>query len=69
MNLKNAVDKSFEGKSLRELCDAPVSALEGVTDAHAAALAALGVKTIGDLGAWKQAAWAHAIVELAKLEA
>ncbi|MCC6645087.1 MAG: hypothetical protein IT374_05885 [Polyangiaceae bacterium] len=69
MNLKSAVDKSFEQKSLRELCDAPVSALEGVTEAHAAALAALGVKTIGDLGAWKQAAWARAIVELSKLEA
>ena len=32
MNINKAVDKAFEGKSLRELANAPVSALQGVSE-------------------------------------
>lgn len=68
INVNKAVDKSYEGKTLKEICEAPVSALEGLTDEHAKLLGQLGVKTIRDLGEWKFAAWSAAIVELAKLE-
>ncbi len=68
INVNKAVDKAFETKSLREIADAPVSALEGLSEANAALLGQLGIKTIRDLGEWKFANWAQAIVELAKLE-
>ena len=68
MNIRKAVDKSFETKNLRELLEAPVSALEGISERQAQLLSELGVRTIRDLGEWKFAARAHAIVELAKLE-
>lgn len=68
INVNKAVDKAYEGKTLKEIADAPVSAIEGLTDAHAKLLAELGIKTIRDLGEWKFANWAKAIVELSKLE-
>jgi hypothetical protein len=68
INVNKAVDKSYETKSLKEISNAPVSALEGLTDAHGKLLEELGIKTIKDLGEWKFANWARAIVELAKLE-
>ena len=69
MNIRKAVDKSYENKTLRELVEAPVSALEGISERQAQLLGELGVRTIRDLGEWKFAARAHAIAELAKLEA
>jgi len=33
MDLKDMVDKAFEGKTPKELLDAPISALEGISDA------------------------------------
>lgn len=68
INVNKAVDKAYEGKTLKEIAEAPVSAIEGLTDAHAKLLAELGIKTIRDLGEWKFANWAKAIVELSKLE-
>jgi predicted flap endonuclease-1-like 5' DNA nuclease len=68
ININKAVDKSYESKSLKEIADAPPSALAGVTEAHDKALATLGIKTIKDLAEWKYAAWARAIVELSKQE-
>ena len=69
MNINKAVDKAFEGKSLKELVDAPVSALSGVSDADAEKLkAAFNVKTIGDLAKLKYVKWAQAIVALAETE-
>lgn len=32
MNLNKALDKAYEGKSLKELADAPVDALAGVSE-------------------------------------
>lgn len=56
------VDKAFEQQSFAELAKAPVSALQGVSDADAEALAkALGIKTIGDLATNKFVLWAQAI--------
>ena len=68
INVNKAVDKQYEGKSLKEIADAPVAALEGVSEASGKILAQLGIKTIRDLGEWKFANWARAIVELEKLE-
>jgi len=69
MNLNNALDKAYEGKTLKELVNAPVAALQGVTDDEAVMLGkAFNVKTIGDLAALKYVKWAQAIVTLAETE-
>ncbi len=69
MNINFAVDKSYENKSFRELANAPVSALAGVTDKDAQLLEeAFGVKTIGDLARLKYIRWAQAITSLSETE-
>jgi hypothetical protein len=66
-NLAHILDKAFEGKELAELADAPVSALEGVSEADAAALkSAFGIVTIRDLATNKFVLWAQGITNLAK---
>merc|ERR1712226_111819 len=69
MNIDQAVDKDQRGKSLKELVKADVAGLSGVSDAGAKVLAALGVKTIGDLGKWKYIRWSRGIVTLADKKA
>lgn len=50
-DLSRFLDKAYEGKTLSEVLDAPVSALQGVSQGDAAALQqAFNVKTVGDLG-------------------
>jgi hypothetical protein len=68
INVNKAVDKAYESKSLKEIADAPVAALEGLSEGSGKLLAELGIRTIRDLGEWKFANWSRAIVELAKLE-
>ncbi|MCP5501338.1 MAG: hypothetical protein H7A25_15665 [Leptospiraceae bacterium] len=69
MNINKALDKAFETKPLKELVDAPVSALQGVSDGDAEKLkAAFNVKTIKDLANLKYVKWAQAIVALAETE-
>jgi D-alanine-D-alanine ligase len=68
INVNKAVDKAYETKTLKEIADAPVAALEGLSDEQGKLLAQLKIKTIRDLGEWKFAAWARAIVDLSKLE-
>lgn len=69
MNINNAVDKAFEDKSLKEIADAPVSALQGVSDGDAEKLQdAFNVKTVRDLAELKYVKWAQAIVNLADTE-
>ncbi len=69
MNLNKALDKAYEGKSLKELQEAPVSALSGVSDADAAKLAeAFGIQTIRDLGTNKYFLRAQAIAALESSE-
>lgn len=61
------VDKAYEGKSFAELADAPVAALQGVSDGDAEKLkAAFNVKTVRDLAELKYVKWAQAIVALSK---
>ena len=65
VKLDKALDKAYEGKSLEEILDAPVSALAGVSDGDADKLdAAFGIKTVRDLGSNKYFAVAGALVAL-----
>lgn len=69
MNINSALDKEFEGKSLQELVDAPISALQGVSERQAKLLEeAFRIRTIRDLANLKYVRWAQAIVHLAKTE-
>jgi hypothetical protein len=64
-NIDKFLDKAFEQHEFADLVNAPVSALEGVSDADGEALAkALGIKTIGDLATNKFVLWAQAITTL-----
>jgi antitoxin component HigA of HigAB toxin-antitoxin module len=61
------LDKAYEQKSFAELVDAPVAALQGVSEADGEALkAAFNIKTIGDLATNKFVLWAQAINTLSK---
>jgi len=69
MNINDALDKAYESMSLAELVNAPIAALQGVSDSDAELLAkAFNVKTIKDLAELKYVHWAQAIVTLAALE-
>jgi hypothetical protein len=69
MNINKYLDKAYEKKSLRELVDAPVEAIAGITEKDGKLLReAFKVKTIGDLAKLKYVKWAQAICELAKGE-
>jgi hypothetical protein len=65
VNLDKALDRAYEGKSLAEVLDAPVSALAGVSASDAEHLAAaFGIKTVRDLGSNKYFAVAGVLVAL-----
>jgi hypothetical protein len=65
VELNKALDKAYEGKSLAEVLDAPVSALSGVSDGDAEHLAAaFNIKTVRDLGSNKYFSVAGALVAL-----
>ncbi len=69
MNINKALMKEYEGKSFKDLVNAPVTAIAGVTASDAEHLnAAFGVKTVKDLATLKYALWAQAIVALADTE-
>ena len=69
MNIDNIVDTAYHGKDFRDLVDAPVSALCGVSAEDAAALKqAFGVTTIGQFADLKFVKWAVAIKTLATAE-
>jgi len=69
MNIKNAIDKAYESKSLKELADSPISALQGLSEGDAKLLLdAFKVRTIRDLANLKYVKWAKAIVTLAEVE-
>uniref|UniRef100_A0A7S1D6K2 Uncharacterized protein n=1 Tax=Cyclophora tenuis TaxID=216820 RepID=A0A7S1D6K2_CYCTE len=68
MNVDKAVDKEYEPKTLTEIVEAPISALEGLTENAEELLKEFGVKSVGDLATWKYCRWAEAIVEAAKYE-
>jgi hypothetical protein len=63
--LDKALDKAYEGKSMRELLESPVAALAGVSDGDAMHLKeAFNIKTVRDLGTNKYFHLAQALVEL-----
>jgi hypothetical protein len=62
------VDKAWEDKTAAEILKAPPSALEGLSERHDEALKEIGIKTVGDLGKWKYASRAAALVTLAELD-
>ncbi len=66
MNINKIVDKAYESKTLRELVNAPVGAISGISANDGKLLAeAFGVKTISDLANLKYVKWAQAICALA----
>ena len=66
-DIAKIVDKSYEGQDFKELVNAPVSALQGVSEADADALkTAFGIDTIGELAENKFVRWAQAITALSK---
>ena len=67
--INKSLDMAYEKKTLKEIADAPVDALEGVSEADAELLKkAFNVKTIRDLANLKYVKWAQAIVTLAETE-
>ncbi len=69
MNINKAVDKAYENKSLKEIANAPVDALQGVSAGDAKLLKeAFNVNTVKDLANLKYVKWAQAIVTLAESE-
>ncbi len=66
-DITSKVDKAFETKSVTEIADAPVDALQGVSAADADLLKqAFNIKTVRDLGTNKYFLWAQAIAKLAE---
>lgn len=69
MNINKAVVKAYETKTLKEIADAPVDAIEGVSAKDAELLKqAFNIKTIRDMANLKFFHWAQAIVTLADRE-
>ncbi len=70
MDINNIVDKAYENNSLEELLDAPVSALQGLSEGDAEKMReAFGVKTIRDLASNKfflRAQGIHALAQSTK---
>jgi hypothetical protein len=68
-NLSKALDKTYEDKSVKEILDAPPSALAGLTPAHDAALKeSFGIATVRELGSNKYFALAGVLVALENKE-
>ncbi len=69
-DIKHLVDKAYESQDFSELVNAPVDALEGVSQGDAELLfKAFGIKTVRDLGTNKYFLRAQAIVTLEKVGA
>jgi hypothetical protein len=69
MNINTIVDSEFAGKCFRDICNAPLSALRGLSPKDAKALhQAFNITTIGDLADLKFVKWATALKILAAEE-
>ena len=68
LNLNKALCKAWESKSLKEVIEAPPSALEGLTAAHDELLKTLQIRTIAQLGECKWAQWAEAMIQLSQFD-
>ncbi|MCS7085878.1 MAG: hypothetical protein RMM53_08155 [Bacteroidia bacterium] len=69
MNMNYALDKAYETKTFKELLDAPIDALQGLTKEHAQILKEkFRIKTIGDMARYKFFRIAMAIAIAAEFE-
>jgi hypothetical protein len=68
VNLSKGLDKAYESSSVKEILDAPPSALAGLTAKHDELLSGLGIKTVRDLGTNKYFALAGVLAALAGKE-
>lgn len=69
MNIKNAVDKAYEGKSLNEILESPLAALQGVSEKDGELMKeAFKISTVAQFSHFRFGNWASAIQELAKYE-
>jgi len=67
MGIDAKFDKAYAGKSIADLADAPVDALNGVSAGDAKLLKeAFNIKTVRDLGTNKFFTWAQAVAKLAE---
>lgn len=64
LELSKKLDKAYEDKSLKEILDAPPSALAGLTEKHDELFAQAGIKTVRDLGSNKYIAVAHTLATM-----
>jgi hypothetical protein len=68
-NLAKALDKAYEDKTVREILDAPPSALAGLTERHDAILKeTFDIDTVRELGSNKYFALAGVLVALENKE-
>ncbi|GAA4929134.1 hypothetical protein GCM10023204_40980 [Actinomycetospora succinea] len=66
-DIAGKVDKAYEDKTIAEIADAPVEALQGVSEGDAQKLKdAFNIKTVRDLGTNKYFLWAQSIAKLAE---
>ena len=66
-DIASKLDKDCETKSAQEIADAPVAALQGVSESDAEKLKeAFNIKTVRDLGTNKYFLWAQAFAKLAE---
>lgn len=68
LNIDEAVVEAYEAKSLKEILDAPVTALQGVGESAAEALGIHHVDTVRKLAEFKYCAWASALLTLSESE-
>lgn len=68
MNINKGVDKAYENLTFHEIAQAPVAALQGISEQAGETWAHMGVKTVQDLGTWKYCEWAEAIQTASKYE-
>jgi hypothetical protein len=69
MNINTIVDADYANKCFRDICNAPLAAMKGLSKKDAEALhKAFGITTIGDLAELKFVKWASAIKILASEE-
>jgi hypothetical protein len=70
MNIDKFVDKKYEQMTFKEIANAPVEAIQGISEGDAKLLKeAFNVKTVSDLAKLKYVKWAQAICTLADGEA
>jgi len=69
MNINKYLDKAYEKLTFKEIINAPVSAIQGITEKDGELLKeAFNVKTVSDLANLKYVKWAQAICVLAEGE-